>query len=248
MKPFALVTGCSRGIGAAVVDLLLERGWDVMGVSRSTSAATAPRDGFTHVALDLADLAAVQAFADGALADAARFADRPRVGLVNNAGVLEPVAPLSRAPLADLDRALRVNAAVPAWLAGRFAREAGAAPCRVVSLSSGAASNGYPGWGAYCASKAALAMADEVLAVELDEYDELAGKDVRVFTYAPGVVATRMQETIRATDTADFPRRARFEALHADGELADPAGPARDVVDRLESGDGPRRAVERFEG
>ena len=232
MKPFALVTGCSRGIGAAVVDLLLERGWDVVGVSRSTSAATAPRDGFTHVALDLADLAAVQAFADGALADAARFADRPRVGLVNNAGVLEPVAPLS----------------VPAWLAGRFAREAGAAPCRVVSLSSGAASNGYPGWGAYCASKAALAMADEVLAVELDEYDELAGKDVRVFTYAPGVVATRMQETIRATDTADFPRRARFEALHADGELADPAGPARDVVDRLESGDGPRRAVERFEG
>ena len=245
---FALVTGASRGIGAAVVRELLQRGWDVVGVSRSRTDATRERERYRHVALDLADLAAVQEFVDGPLRDLARFDERPRVGLVNNAALLEPVGPLSRVDLERLDTALRVNTTVPTWLAGRFAAACPRVPCRIVSLSSGAATSAYPGWGAYCATKAALRMTDEVLAVELEEYEELAGRDLRVFTYAPGVVATAMQESIRATSLDDFPRRAKFEDLHANDQLADPTAPAVEIADRLESGAGPAHETARLGG
>ena len=182
MKPFALVTGCSRGIGSATVRELLARGWEVLGVSRRQDCEFQEAEGFHHQRLDLTDFETTSVYFTGVFHEVARLADRPRVGLVNNAGRLNPVGPLSRVGLRELDAALRINAAVPTWLAGHFAGAVPKAPCRIVSLSSGAATNGYPGWGAYCAGKAALRMADEVLAVELEEFDELAGRDVRVFT------------------------------------------------------------------
>lgn len=247
MKAFALVTGCSRGIGAATVRELLERGWEVLGISRRSDFEHQDSVGFHHQSLDLADLASTSAYFTGAFHELARLDERPRVGLVNNAGRIDPVGPLSRVDLREFDAALRLNAAVPAWLAGQIARAVTRAPCRIVSLSSGAATSAYPGWGAYCASKSALRMADEVLALELDEFDELAGRDTRVFSFAPGVVATQMQEQIRAAELADFPRRERFEELHRDGMLVDPEGPAQQIAELLESGAGPRHQTLRYQ-
>jgi len=248
MKPFALVTGCSRGIGAATVGRLLERGWEVLGISRRLDCEHQGVEGFHHQRLDLADLEMTSVYLTGAFHEIAQLDQRPRVGLVNNAGRLNPIGPLSRIGLRDLDAALRMNAAVPAWLAGHIASEVRSAPCRIVSLSSGAATRAYPGWGAYCASKSALRMADEVLAIELDEFPELAGRDTRVFSYSPGVVATEMQEQIRKIDVADFPRRERFDELHESGQLVPPEEPALEIVELLESGAGPRHQALRYQG
>jgi benzil reductase ((S)-benzoin forming) len=227
---------------------LLAHGWEVLGVSRRLDCEHQGTDGFHHQRLDLADLELTSVYFTGAFHEIAQLDKRPRVGLVNNAGRLNPVGPLSRVGLRDLDASLRMNAAVPAWLAGHIASEVKGAPCRIVSLSSGAATSAYPGWGAYCASKSALRMADEVLAIELDEFPELAGRDTRVFSYAPGVVATEMQEQIRGIDIADFPRRERFEELHQSGQLVAPEGPAHEIVELLESGAGPRHQALRFQG
>lgn len=247
MKPFALVTGCSRGIGAATVRELLARGWEVLGISRRLDNEHEGLEDFHHQRLDLADLETTSVYLTGAFHEIARLEERPRVGLVNNAGRLNPVGPLSRVGLREFDAALRMNAAVPAWLSGHIAGAVTQAPCRIVSLSSGAATSAYPGWGAYCASKAALRMTDEVLAIELEEFDELAGRDTRVFSFAPGVVATGMQEQIRSVKVEDFPRRERFEELHRDGLLVAPEGPALQIVELLESGAGPRHQVMRFQ-
>lgn len=247
MNPFAIVTGCSRGIGAATARELTLRGWDVLGISRGELRDFEPADGFHHQRLDLSDLRATEDFFRGEFESLAQLASRPRVGLVNNAGRLDPVGPLARVSLLEFDVSMRLNASVPIWLAGRIAASVAHAPCRIVSLSSGAATSPYPGWGPYCASKAALRLADEVLGVELAEFSELAGRDTRVFSYAPGVVATAMQEQIRAVDIDDFPRRARFEELHANRQLADPSGPARQIADLLESNAGPQFQALRYE-
>jgi len=67
-------------------------------------------------------------------------------------------------------------------------------------------------------------------------------------SYAPGVADTAMQAEIRAMDAGDFPRLARFEALHANGELVDPAGPGREMAALLEADDLPVHCERRYEG
>ena len=63
MNRFAIVTGTSRGIGAAVAAILLERDWDVLGLARCDAAAPLAAHGaYEHARLDLADAAAVEAF------------------------------------------------------------------------------------------------------------------------------------------------------------------------------------------
>lgn len=240
MNRLALVTGSSRGIGAAVARELLARGWRVVGVARGDAAPGLPSprnhgQRYHHEHLDLADLAALEAWCEGPFRE--RFAPESaaRLGLVNNAGVLQPVAPATDLCTADLAANLAVNVVAPAWLAGFFARVAtSGAALRVVNVSSGAATKAYAGWTAYCAAKAALRMAGNVLAEDAQAYPRLAGLDLAVVGYAPHVVETAMQEELRALDDEDFPLRGYFADLKASGALVAPEGPAGEIADLLE--------------
>ncbi|MEO0651416.1 MAG: SDR family NAD(P)-dependent oxidoreductase [Planctomycetota bacterium] len=241
----ALVTGTSRGIGPAVAEELLARGWEVLGLARGRAAVEHER--YRHLAVDLADTESVEGLF-GELAERGLLDERERIGIVNNAGVLD-IEPVHELDLSNLVRSAAVNLCVPAWLVGWALRNApAAAALRIVDLSSGAAQGPYPAWGAYCATKAALRMFDAVVALELEEFELHAGRDVAVFTYAPGVVATAMQEQIRGSDPSRFPRRERFIALHEEGRLADPAGPAAEIAEQLESDPDQRLTESRYGG
>ena len=248
MARLAIVTGTSRGIGLATAAALLERGWSVLGVARSAAPKELRRDGYEHARLDLSDLAATGAWLEGEYAPRGALGDAERVGLVNNAALLQPVAAVHRLEPEALARAACANLAAPIWLAGFVLRHAPRAPVRIVELSSGAASSPYAGWSAYCATKAGLDMAARVLARELEEVDDLRGRDVAVVSYAPGVVATQMQAELRAADARDFPRRQRFVELHEGGELVDPARPAAEIADLLEADGLPPLSERRFQG
>jgi benzil reductase ((S)-benzoin forming) len=86
-------------------------------------------------------------------------------------------------------------------------------------ITSGAAHSVYQGWSAYGAGKAAV---DQWVRTAGAEQARRGGR-VRVLAVAPGVVATAMQEQIRATPAGDFPEVARFEGLHRTGQLREPA-------------------------
>lgn len=231
-QDLAIVTGSSRGIGRAVVEALLERDFEVAGVARSAPEGLMT-DRYRHFECDLDDLDAVHRTFDARIPKAMTFEGRRRIALVNNAGILD-VESIAVAQLEHLDRSLRVNVAVPVYLYGWLLRHAPLdAALRVVDVSSGAASSAYPGWVAYCASKAALDMAGQVFAVELDEVPVMQGRDVALVSFAPGVVATAMQEQIRAADDAQFPRRDRFVEMHERGDLLDPRGPAAEIAEIL---------------
>ena len=184
MEAFS-VTGCSRGVGAALADSLLQRGWRVHGLARGDADAELVARGLQHHRLDLGDLAALEGCFDGTFAERLGLAEAHQVALVNNAGVLA-MAPSQAVDLAQLDTAVRINVTAPTWLMGWFVRHTPPrARLDIVNLSSGAASNPYPGWLAYCTSKAALRMAGRNVAADVAEQPALLGRRIHVLDYAP---------------------------------------------------------------
>lgn len=242
----ALVTGTTRGIGLTLARELLTRGWNVMGFARSSAPEElAGHAAYEHVSVDLAELPALESAArtfaaNSGLRDAQRFA------LVNNAGVLQPMRQLEGVPLEDLERAFRINTVAPVWLMGFALAERARGPLTIVNLSSGAATKAYPSWAAYCATKAALKMAGEVAAAELEAAGEDPTRRVAIVSYAPHVVATGMQAEIRSTPAEHFPLRERFVELHESGALVAPEGPARAIADLCQRDDLPLWTETRF--
>lgn len=226
----AIVTGHTRGLGAALVDALRARGIDVLGVARSRRAsktdASALPGKFDEVKLDLSDSAQLAQWLSGdALTTFLRGAARAL--LVNNAGTLGPIGPCAVQPPVDVARAVALNVGAPLMLASAFsALTAGIPDRRIVHVSSGAARNPYAGWSIYCATKAALDQHARACALDAEH-------GLRVVSLAPGVVDTEMQGQIRAADEARFPLRERFEEMKRSGQLASPDEAASKFVDYL---------------
>lgn len=225
----AIVTGHSKGFGAAIAAELLERGAQVLGIARTCGRQPAA-PGLTELSLDMGDSAALAFWLGG---DSLRdwLAGAETVLLINNAGTVQPVGPLAAQDPAAVARAIAVNVAAPLMLSAALAKAAPAgAACRIAHISSGAGRNAYPGWSVYCATKAALDL--HASAAALDD-----NRNLRIASVAPGVIDTDMQGEIRATPLEHFPFRQRFDALKAGGELAPPARVARQLVDYVMSKD-----------
>jgi NAD(P)-dependent dehydrogenase (short-subunit alcohol dehydrogenase family) len=216
----ALVTGASRGLGAALARRLAERGARVVLVARHAepleAVARSIREagGRAHALVaDVADKHAVYP-----LAGAAAELVGPIDVLIHNASELGPVPLrlLLDTDCEDLERVLAVNLVGPFRLTKALA---GSMALRgrgtIVHVSSDASVNAYPTWGAYSASKAALDQLGRVLAAEL------APHGVRVLSVDPGDMNTAMHAA--AVPDAD------------PASLADPDDVATRIVRMLES-------------
>lgn len=186
----ALITGASRGLGLALAETLAAQGARVVLVARdpeALAAAVARVQGQGGQALGItADL--------GDEAELLRLVDQVHeLGeldlLINNAGTLGavPLPLILDLQAEELLLALRVNALAPfllmrAFVGGMVLRGEGA----VLNISSDAAREAYPTWGAYAASKAALERLAATLAAEIED------SGVRILTVDPGEMDTRM--------------------------------------------------------
>lgn len=220
MTTLVVVTGGSSGLGAALLATAPADAHRV-DVSRSGSAP----DGGDHLALDLADPTSWDAF--GAAFD--RLVGQQswdRITVIHSAGVLEPIGFVGEVDAAAYRRHVLLNSAATQVLGHAVLAAVRDVSCRreLVLISSGAATNARAGWAAYSAAKAAG-----------DHWVRAVGKEqqirggVKVLSVAPGVVATAMQEQIRATDERDFPGGERFQQLHDHGQLRAPDEVARQL-------------------
>lgn len=223
----AILTGHSRGLGAALAAELLSRGISLLGLARQGNPALAAAypGRLSEAALDLADDAALRAWFDGQqLGDFLAAADGPLL-LINNAGVLGPMAALDAQAPGEIAAAIAINVSAPLLISAALARRH-AGELRILHVSSGAARHPYPGWSIYGASKAALDHHARCVAAD-------GRSKLRICALAPGVIDTDMQTRIRASAETDFPLKDKFVALKAEGRLSTPQGAARAVVDYL---------------
>ena len=238
-----ILTGASRGLGAALARALAAPGTHLVTVARrpdpSLAAAVAGRGGtLEQIAADLSDPA--QAARAAGQAAAALPCDAAHYRLINNAGTLQPLA---RAE--DLTDALAVSAALNLNVGAAIAMTAAflratsaAADRRVLNISSGAGRSPYAGWHVYCATKAALDMFTRTLALEHGT------SGLRAVSLAPGVIDTDMQAAIRAADPAAMPMRPRFVDLHARGALPSAEQVAARLTAYLEHADFGAREID----
>lgn len=211
--PLALVTGGATGIGAQCCIQLAASGFRVAvhhhSSHRQALALCERLPGAFAVGADLADPAAIARLHDvlhehGTLA-----------ALVNNAGVVQD-APLFTARMEDLDFALAINLKAAWMLIKRFSRQMiRARSGRIVNISSVMGSIANPGQAAYGISKAALDSLTRTAALELAPYNVL------VNSVAPGMVRTRMTESLPAAE-----RQAMLDRVPL-GRIGEPEEVAR---------------------
>lgn len=223
-----IVTGGSSGIGAAIAAHARSTGSDVVVVSRT------PGDVGTHLAADLTEPAGWDRFQSG-LEEMLAAGDVTTVRLFHCAGTITPIGFAGEVEREAYRNNVILNAAAPQIIGAAFLDvvRRHEVDATLVMLTSGAASSIYPGWSSYCAAKAAV---DQWVRIVGAEQEQRRG--VRVVAIAPGVVDTPMNEEIRATDEADFPRVDKFRDLHAAGELGDPDEVARRLWTVMETLDG----------
>ncbi|MGC2035365.1 MAG: SDR family oxidoreductase [Thermoplasmata archaeon] len=218
----ALVTGASRGLGAVLADLLAGEGFDLVLDARDPGELESFSRRLDHWQRAVRSV-------PGDVTDPDHRAELRRMVdgfghldlLVNNASDLgfTPLVPLLDHPLPDFRRVLETNLIAP-WALIRDLRVALArSNGLVVNISSDAAIGGYPGWGAYGASKAALDLVTRTLGAELQ------GSGISVVSVDPGDMRTRMhQSAYSGQDISDRPQPEATLPFWA-WLLSRPAGP-----------------------
>lgn len=188
-----LITGASRGIGAESARVFAKAGANVALLARSAD--------------DIADLAGeIGSKAVAIPCDISRYWEVAQAVencvtafggldiLINNAGVIEPIARMDEADPEGWGQVIDIN------LKGVFHGIHAALPVMqragggtVLTISSGAAHGPVEAWSHYCASKAGAAMLTRCL------HKEMGDKGIRAMSLSPGTVATQMQREIKAS-------------------------------------------------
>jgi NAD(P)-dependent dehydrogenase (short-subunit alcohol dehydrogenase family) len=221
-----IVTGASRGLGAATARWLGKVGGAVSLVARSSAeldqvAADVNRAGGQAIitVADVADPAACALAVERTLNVFGRID-----ALVNNAGMVEPLGNAAEVDPIHWKRCIEVNLLGPVHMSRAAVSELRVRSGRIVNVSSGAAATPIQGASAYCASKAALNHFTRVLAMEEHSIVAVAVR--------PGVVDTAMQAVLREKGPGALPpeQAAYYRGLKEGGRLEPPRVPARSIA------------------
>ena len=201
MERVALITGASRGLGAELAGFLAKQGYHLVITARGAEALEKAAQSFrkfgSQVIAIPGDVSEPEHRAD--LAEAAKSLGRLDL-LINNASNLglSPLPPLADYPTDSIEPVMKVNLLAPLGLVQSTLALLKSSGGMVINISSDAAVGGYPGWGVYGASKAALELVSLTLANELRE------DGVAVVTVDPGDMRTLMhQDAFPGEDISD---------------------------------------------
>lgn len=204
-----VITGGGSGIGKALALALAKRGKSVLIIGR--------RDDF------LRDTAAFSPLIDCLSADVATeegrstiqkyIDDLPQINaLINNAGIITPLAPINEINTTDWHYTLSVNLDAALFLTQIVYKKLNGG--RVLNVGSGAAYFAIKGWAAYCVSKAALAM--------LTQCWQLESETVAFANVKPGIIDTEMQSLARSGLCMDPEQMYFYQRLKNEGRLVTP--------------------------
>ena len=232
MKVF-IITGASRGLGLSAADILIEQGEavQVICIARNENPELVEKAEKKDVSLnflkaDLADLGELDNLMDRAF-DLIHKDEVEGIYLINNAGTVEPIAPLEKFQYEDIKRNIDINLSAPLILSSAFIRRTRymKAEKRVITVTSGASKRAIYGWSAYCSAKAGVNLFTACAAEEEKDHENGVG----FAAFSPGVMDTDMQVTIRSSSKENFKPVDDFRGLKEEGKLR----PAHVVAEKL---------------
>lgn len=237
MKYF-IITGTSRGIGEAMAQELMSEEHTVYCISRSTNqklAQSAKERGFAVklFSFDLNDIAGIGPLFEGIFQEIRNSPAVEAIYLINNAGMLSPVAPIQQNSAEDIIENVSINLLAPMVTTSNFTRhtQGWAIDKRIMNISSASAKYLLPSQSCYSTSKAGLDTFSKSIHLEQ------SGKEypVKIASVYPGMIDTALQAEIRTTDKADFPYVEQFVQLAQEGKLKTPEATAKQLITLLAS-------------
>ena len=179
MEKNILITGCSSGLGLALTNYYLEKGFKVYGISRSKPDIS--NTNFIHKSFDLSDISEIK----NQLSDFIKDINELDAVFLN-AGMLEKIKILEELSIQELNEVYNLNVYANKELLDILMN---IKVKNILLISSGASKTGYKGWGSYSLSKAGVNMLVNLYSNEMI--------NTKIIALAPGVVKTPMTDYIR---------------------------------------------------
>lgn len=220
---YYFITGTSYGLGKALAEQLVQRSdVQVFGISRTCSIS---HKQYEHIHADLGESSQLQQIT-GLFKKP--FQKEDELYLINNAGIVDPIRHTGNFSPDEIQRLFQVNLISVIQLTNAFLQipVSSFAKRVILNISSGAANKVSDGWALYGASKAGMDHFSLHVARELDINQQT---HTHIFSVAPGVVDTLMQQKIRETPVESFSTRSRFLDLEANKRLV----PAEQVAQKI---------------
>jgi benzil reductase ((S)-benzoin forming) len=217
------ITGVSSGLGKSLAEMYLLRDYQVVGLGR-IHAIHHPNFSFHQCDLSETDfLKNIDV----------EIQENSEIILINNAGVIGEIRRVSDQNDNFSKELFAVNVLAPIELIRRFSQlcQEKNSVLTIVNISSGAGRRAIPSWANYCASKAALDMFSECY--QLEEIEK--GSKNRIFSVAPGVIDTKMQDKIRSSPASDFSSLDNFVELKKSNSLRSADEVAFALIEALEN-------------
>lgn len=202
-----LITGGSRGIGKALAIELSLKGQQVIIVGRSEDKLKKIKQEYNNIEYLALDVTCARD-----REQIARNTPEKLTALVNNAGIIGNITPITQIKYADWQKTLATNVEPALFLTNLlFKKLIGA---KVLNIGSGAAHFPVKGWTNYCVSKAALLM--------LTKCWQLETQDIAITSVMPGIIDTQMQAIIRDSTCMQEDKLQFFNNLYNERKLLKP--------------------------
>jgi len=212
---YYFITGTSRGLGKAIAERILEESNSkVIGIGRKS---TIINPNYSHFFIDLLEINELEK----ELKNVFQSLILPsKIVLINNSGIVGEVEHIGNTNAKNIIDVLNVNTIAPAIIINSFIEKYMKIDCpkRIVNISSGAGKHAIDGWGSYCTSKAALDMFSQVV----QEEQNIAKSDIKIYSVAPGIVDTTMQENLRKSKEENFSMIQKFKDYKSNNDLISP--------------------------
>jgi len=219
---YFFITGTSSGIGEELAKQLLQDSTNkVIGISRRKSIS---HENYSHISADFMNLNEIEQV------EFPHFIDAKQIVLVNNSGMLGEITRIGKRVNSNIADEISVNMTAPLVLMNNFAKAYQTLEIErsILNVSSGAARSPIDAWGTYCATKAGLDMYSLVFEREQKILDD--NKRINIFSVAPGVVETHMQEVIREVNPNEFSGLQKFIDLKNNNELYSVEKAAKNLI------------------
>jgi benzil reductase ((S)-benzoin forming) len=221
MEKNILITGCSSGLGLALSNYYLQKGFKVYGISRNKS--NIENINFTHIVFDLSELSQIKEILSPIIKDISQIET-----VFLNAGMLGKIRVLDELSTSEMQEVYKLNVYANKKLLDILKS---IKVKNILAISSGASLTGYKGWGSYSLSKAGVNMLINLYSNEM--------LNTKLLAVAPGVIKTPMTDYIRfELDENIFPSAKKLSEglVQTPEETAIKLDNLIDRIDEFESG------------